>query len=216
MLHGLSQLTSLNLGYGCFEKGATAPCPPWSTLQQLRELRLGVNNLEMLQGLPLGLTLLELESIGKGLLSNSTAPSIAQLTALQHFKVEAGNGQVCPSILLHMQHLQHLDLSHIAGQGVPVLLAALHKMQQLQHLNLNSQSCQPLEEDAMQQYAALTASTHLAQLDMCYDEHILATGAARYMFAAGKQLPHLTRLWCTLGLKTGTAPTSRSHLAQVI
>jgi hypothetical protein len=66
----------------------------------------------LLQDVPPSLTFLKLDWAGPGLLSSSTAPSLAQLTALQHFKVMEGRteSQVCPSILQHMQQLRYLDM----------------------------------------------------------------------------------------------------------
>jgi hypothetical protein len=94
-----------------------------------------------------------------------------------------------------MRQMRHLSLSSVAGQGLPVLLAALNNMQQLQHLVLHGDSSlEPLHGNAMHQYAALTASSHLTCLDLFHDEHVIADGVAQYMFAAGKQLPQLKLL----------------------
>lgn len=93
-----------------------------------------------------------------------------------------------------MQQLRYLSLGEIAAGGLPVLLAALQSMQQLQHLQLHGDSCTALAGSAKQQYAALTASSQLTKLSLYADDHILACGAARHVFAAGKELPHLKRL----------------------
>jgi hypothetical protein len=45
----------------------------------------------LLEDLPLSLTRLKMYWYGTGLLSSSTAPSLAQLTALQHLKLEYGS-----------------------------------------------------------------------------------------------------------------------------
>jgi hypothetical protein len=95
-----------------------------------------------------------------------------------------------------MLQLRHLSLVGVGGEGLPVLLAALQNLQQLQSLSLHGCKVTALEGDEMQQYAALTASTHLTQLDLVsYDDCLMADGAARYMFSEGKQLPHLKKLW---------------------
>lgn len=146
--------------------------------------------------LPLGLTLLELRWLGRELLSSSTAPSVAQLSGLLHLEMAEGSlGLVCPSILQKMPHLRYLFMVNIAGAGLPVLLAALQNMQQLQHHTLGSSGRQALAGDAIQQYAALTASSHLTHLDLLADYKMLADGAAQHMFPEGKQLPHLRSLW---------------------
>jgi hypothetical protein len=157
----------------------------------------------LLQGLPSSLTRLKLEWHGNEVISSTTAPSLAQLTALQRFELQGEHSNVCPSILLHMQQLRHLTICEIASNGLQTLLDALQSMQQLQFLHVYSASWAAVEPafeqmalqgEAMQQYAHLTASTQLTHLDMTYDENILADGAAQYMFAEGKQLPHLKAL----------------------
>jgi hypothetical protein len=95
-----------------------------------------------------------------------------------------------------MQQLQHLCISSITTTGLPVLLAAIQGMQQLQHLELQGENKQlePLQGGKMQQYAALTASSNLKRLLFVCDEHLLADGAVQYMFAEGKHLPQLMQL----------------------
>jgi hypothetical protein len=152
----------------------------------------------LLQGIPCSLTRLVLEWYGKDALSSTTARSLAQLTALRHLELQGEGNNMCPSILLHMQQLQHLEISNMTSDGLVTLLNALESMKQLQHLCLNAPAwapMQPLQGEAMQQYAALTASSQLTRLDLTYDEHLLADGVAQYMFAEGKQLPHLKVLW---------------------
>uniref|UniRef100_A0A383V902 F-box domain-containing protein n=1 Tax=Tetradesmus obliquus TaxID=3088 RepID=A0A383V902_TETOB len=194
LLGGLSQLTSLDLGREWYREAAPTFCPPWSSLQHLQELRLGVETPRMLQDLPLSLTLLKLNWLGTERLHSSTAPGVAQLTALQHFEVDVYDSQICPSILRHMQQLRHLDLQDIVGEELPVLLSALQSMQQLQRLSLYSIKGQVPEDNAVHQYAALTASSQLTHLDLSWDDQVMAGGAAQYMFAEGKQLPLLQNL----------------------
>jgi hypothetical protein len=147
----------------------------------------------LLQGLPLTLTWLQLCWEASAVLSSTTAPGIAQLTALQYLELtyELTTANICPSILLHMQQLRTLIISNVVSRRLPVLMNALQTMQQLQHLDLQQQRGRPLRKADMQLYSALTASSHLTRLELMYDEHMVANGAARYMFAEGKQLPHL-------------------------
>jgi hypothetical protein len=148
----------------------------------------------LLQGLPLSVTHLVLEWCGKdvGMVSSSTAPSLAQRTALKHLQLHGSYSSICPSILQRMQQLQHLDMSDIAPDGLQILLDALQNMQQLQHLSLHAPGLiNTLQGEELLRYSQLTASTQLTHLDLLYDECILVDGAARYMFSEGKQLPHL-------------------------
>ncbi|WIA23766.1 hypothetical protein OEZ85_013452 [Tetradesmus obliquus] len=206
LLCGLSQLTSLNLGDRWFGEGVPVSCPPWGVLQQLRELRMDVNRLDMLQVLPLGLTLLELRWLGRELLSSSTAPSVAQLSGSLHLEMAEGSlGLVCPSILQKMPHLRYLFMVNIAGAGLPVLLAAVQNMQQLQHLTLGSSGCQALAGDAMQQYAALTA------LWLGYDEESYRHDYTDYPQPIGPgdlarlaaACPALQQLWAVQSIQPG-------------
>ncbi|WIA17848.1 hypothetical protein OEZ85_009354 [Tetradesmus obliquus] len=206
LLGGLSQLTSYDLGREWYREAAAAPCPPWSSLQQLQELRLGVETPRTLQDLPLILTLLKLNWLGTERLRSSTAPGVAQLTALQHFEVDVYDSQICPSIVRHMQQLRHLDLQDIVGEELPVLLSALQSMQQLQHLSLYSNIGHAPEDIAVQQYAALTASSELTHLDVSWDDHVMAGGAPQNMFAEGKQLPLLQNLYFGMDRGGGHCP----------
>jgi hypothetical protein len=120
-----------------------------------------------------------------------------------------------------MQQLRTLIVDNVVGnrkQRLPVLLEALQAMQQLQHLDLQSSRGRPLTGADMQLYAALTASSHLTRLELMYDEHMVANGAARYMFSEGKQLPQLKVLRFGLQDWDGTdflQPFGRGDLARL-
>jgi hypothetical protein len=117
-----------------------------------------------------------------------------------------------------MQQLRHLSVCGIASDTLVTLLGALQSMQQLQFLRLYAPSVQALQGEAMQEYAKLTASTQLTQIDLTYDETILADGAAQYMFAEGKQLPHLKILHFGLDDYDGSdlpLPIGKGDLARI-
>jgi hypothetical protein len=105
---------------------------------------------------------------------------------------------MCPSLLLRMPQLHHLQLSQ-SFIAMPALLAALRGMQQLQHLDLSVASSTPaLAGAAMQQYAAFTASsqlTHLCIAAAIVELYVpMPLGAVQHMFPENKQLPLLKQL----------------------
>jgi hypothetical protein len=134
---------------------------------------------------------------------STTAPDVAHLTALQKLDLECSfdRVQLCPSLLLHMQQLRHLQLWQFVVP-MPALLAALRGMQQLQHLSLSlANGTQALEGADMKQYSAFTASPQLTHLHIDAVTHRSATfvspmplGAVQHIFPEGKQLPHLKQL----------------------
>ncbi|WIA17849.1 hypothetical protein OEZ85_009355 [Tetradesmus obliquus] len=224
LLAALSQLTSLTLDGSFWEERAVpkAPLRGLTNLRELCFVRNPVDKLELLQDLPPSLTRLELIWLGASVpdpdapasfygpatksidvLDAEAAPSIAQLTALRRLhllcaQLENANTEalrICPSLVQQLQQLQELRLDHIAGCSPTMLLDALQSMTQMQHLELHfSSDIYPLEDEEMQQYAALTASSQLTCLKLLDDNDGVAYGAAQYMFAAGKQLPKLKQL----------------------
>jgi hypothetical protein len=158
------------------------------------------------QGLPDKLTLLEFCWQGDETLSSTAAPDLAHMTALQHLRlIGSGAGmRMCPSLLLQMRQLRHLQLSQLVVD-MPALLAALRGLQQLQHLDVSlANGTWALEGAAMQQYSAFTALCQLTHLRVAVEPPgpgvefdtgtPLPVGAVQYIFPAGKQLPRLKQL----------------------
>jgi hypothetical protein len=152
-----------------------------------------------MQGLPASLTRLKFEWGGSGMLGLEAASSISQLTTLQSLHLESDHitAHISPALVQQMRQLTELRMTNVVGDegSLLMLLGALQSMQQLQHLELHfADDVYPLEDEEMQQYAALTASSQLTCFKLLEDNDAVAYGAAQYMFAEGKQLPHLKQL----------------------
>jgi hypothetical protein len=135
------------------------------------------------QDLPATLTRLQLTWFGSVTLEFNTARSIAQLTALRSLILQSDgqDGNISPILVQHMQQLTELCMASIAGDegGLLLLLGALQSMQQMRHLELHfADDMYPLEDDEMQQYAALTASSQLTCFKLLHDNDAVAYGAA--------------------------------------
>jgi hypothetical protein len=97
------------------------------------------------------------------------------------------------SVLDGRTQLQHLALGlMIADVQVAQLLSHLRHMQQLTYLNLSDSMSTDEDGDDNPPaiaYAALTASSKLAHLDISWCR--LPADAWKHMLSAGRQLPHL-------------------------
>lgn len=184
-----------------------------SGMQHLRRISLGRKacTLRNLSALPTSLAALVLEGNRKAQHSISLqhVSHVTALTALQELQLTRFSLQ--PAILTSFPQLQHLSLNYVdilvqdsagqligrwsgaddyhASQASASLLAAVGQLQHLQHLELSGVVFDACADP--QQYAALTASSHLTKLVICsqHDEQAL-----QYMLPGGKQLPHLRHL----------------------
>jgi hypothetical protein len=94
-----------------------------------------------------------------------------------------------------MTQLQHLELvrySIAGGSGTAQLLLHLQPLQQLTHVNLTHTLRSNEPNPPAEAYSAVTASSMLQHLNISCGR--LPAGVWQHLFAAGQQLPHLTRL----------------------
>jgi hypothetical protein len=190
-------------------------------MQGLQEVRLGrVVHMPMceLQHLPSSITQLQFDSSKGGRHSDepSLLPELQQLAGL--LRLELCDCAVPPTVLGAFTRLQALKLScctllpapaPVAAapgpiiddedrvyetEGTAALLDALSKMTCMQDLSLSLEGLDTVST-APQRFEALTASTQLTRLAVsAFDSIPIATGAARYMFPEGRQLPLLEEL----------------------
>jgi hypothetical protein len=191
------------------------------SMQGLQEVVIGrVVHMPMckLQHLPSSITQLHFNSSKGGRHSGepSLLPELQQLSGL--LWLELRNCAVPPTVLGAFTRLQGLKLFCCTLQPAPApvvaapaqvidddervyetegtaaLLDALSNMTCLQDLTLSLDGLDTVST-APQRFAALTASTQLTRLAVSPSDCIpLATGAAQYMFPAGRQLPLLEEL----------------------
>lgn len=135
--------------------------------------------------------------------------TVQHTTRLQQLQLL--NSSLLPAILYSMPQLRILDLEdcyllpydssvsqHYITRpaGVVAFLDAVQRLTQLQHLAVEGMSvdCSGVPLEA---FAALTASTKLTALVLApsFSGVLLVDGALQYMLPAGRQLPHLQRLY---------------------
>jgi hypothetical protein len=126
-----------------------------------------------------------------------TASMLSGMCHLTHLALISGIFE--PAALANKAKLQHLELAFCTLQprngaaGLAALLSQLLHQTQLTHLDLrHSVRLEKAHNPPAAAYAALTASTKLRHLDIwgC----TLPAGVWQHMFAAGRQLLHLTSL----------------------
>jgi hypothetical protein len=218
-LYQLSRLTQLELQHS---RGLSQATPDlFAHMQQLQELKLllaTVMSADVLQDLPASVTKFEMWWRG-GRLSSSTVPALARLTSLQHFVLSAdSSGGFEPSLISSMQQLRVLRLKGVmfsevqqhgdqaaAAAAAPEcrLLDALSQLSKLETLAIISTPKDgeqpPPAHDAAKYSALLSASAHLTQLHLCWDnESWLPVDCWQHVFAAGVQRPQLKELWVGL------------------
>jgi hypothetical protein len=137
----------------------------------------------LLHGLPQSLTCLSLEWATASSGSWDGISSSCQLPELQELTLYCTD--VLPATLLPMTQLSSLSWCPASEVLVDNALFVLEQMQQLSSLHLQSME----GESAAEHYAALTASSHLAELSLVMCS--MAPTAAQHMFQAGRLLPHL-------------------------
>lgn len=133
----------------------------------------------------------------------ATLPAqLPQLSRLQHLDLYLC--RIPPTLLRSMPaQLTHLELTSchllpcgldrvVQPEGVLALLGTLQRLTQLRVLQLARLSIKP-GNISVQQFSALTASTHLTRLFLqpAYPYPLVPRGALQHMFPAGRQLPHL-------------------------
>ena len=221
-------------------------------MQRLQQVHLGrVVHMPMceLQKLPSSITQLRFNSSKGGRHSNqpSLLPELHQLTGL--LRLELHCCAVPPTALGAFTRLQGLKLfcctllpapAPVAAagpfiddddpvyetEGTAALLDTLPKMTCLQDLSLSLEGLDTVSI-APQRFAALTASTQLTRLAVSPMNCVpLPTGAAQYMFPAGRQLPLLQELtiaanvadpvrWCLDGTDIHSIATCCTRLQKL-
>jgi len=201
----LTQLTSLSFNPGLCGRRAVAP---FSCLQQLQALDLceAVSNLDVLQALPQSLTMLYLAWDGRGVLSSSTAPSLAALTALKRLRLTSQRSELCvgihPSLLSGMQQLQQLHLGGMPTDALPALLEVVSVLKQLQvfyiaDVCMLGGGVQPLPGAQVEQYSKLLpGSSQLSSVTFTTSNSQMLTqeGCMRAIFNPARQLDSLKEL----------------------
>jgi len=172
----ISRLTKLDSLAIDFEGSSTSPAafPGLGQLQELTFLALTDANIPV---------------------DRSTTPGLSKLTGLEMLWLYNCRS-VDPSLLAPLVKLQHLDLDNTPPVGRPrgtaMLLAVLSKLQQLTHLDLCDCLLDPAAAPAAA-YAALTASSRLAYLDIQSAELPLAD-TWQLLLPPGRPLMQLQRL----------------------
>jgi hypothetical protein len=149
----LRQLTNLEVRAEAFALG-TGPREtvraPFSGMQQLQQLVIthethrccGVYNVQLLEGLPRSLTRLEFKWAVADQLNDSTVPTLASLTAMRHLRIlsnrtRGDSSHMLPQFLVNMRQLQVLQLEGVNRDALPVLLAVMPGLTQLEDLEMS-------------------------------------------------------------------------------
>jgi hypothetical protein len=199
----LKQLTHLSLSMSLLPSDGMPG--PFSRLQQLQELHLhgSVSSPDRLVGLPQSLTMLEFFWACEQQLSSSTVPALAQITAMQHLKIEGygeGSGGVQPKICAAMQQLSALTLWQVyEAAAVQQLLEVIPTLCKLRSLSINSGEGEAaaLPARSFARYSALLppSTQQLTCLELSWSRGaLLPPGSVQHEFAAGRQLPQLKQL----------------------
>jgi hypothetical protein len=203
-LAALTQLTRLKLTPDMLLAGAVGP---FSCLQQLQELEIGIHGLcqpETLVGLPQSLTKLCMTWDGEEEFGTAIAPALTQLTAMQHFELRTiYSSAVRPDFLRHMQQLQVLKLDgQLSDDALSLLVDAVPLLSSLRSLSVSAEGAEDIvmlpASDVTRYAALLPASQHLTELELGWDEHVsaplLAADCAQHLFAAGNRWEQLVHL----------------------
>jgi hypothetical protein len=196
----LVQLTSLSLKETGADGAAVAAVSRLTQLQRLRLVDVCTPGympgdqapvpLHM-QHLPSSLTLLKLTACQ--VCCNDSRPNSRgqQLGRLKELSLDL-TADFQLEVLEHMTSLTHVSADGFWPEELAALLGALPLLTQLRHLHLQEFSAGSAGElPPAASYVALTASSQLTVLLLSCGMH---HDAARHMFAAGRQLPHLQRL----------------------
>jgi hypothetical protein len=171
LLQSLQQLTYLELSSGMFLSAEGVALGPMQALTRLIDLRLGCC-----------------------MALNSARATASMLSGSQHLTRLDVSGLIEPGLLVGKTQLQHLGLPSLSISGGAAGEAQLLSyLQQLTHIDLSDSLREATHSNLpAAAYSALTASSKLQYLGIrgC----VLPAGVWQHLFAAGRQLPHLTSL----------------------